>query len=84
MKLKANEDRTVFTGRCDKCNHDVTTHKGVGDFTCACGAIYNAFGQRLRDDLHTRRNPSEDDEDIGDMEGMSMMEARDIARSDNR
>jgi hypothetical protein len=72
MKLKPNEDRTVFTGRCDKCNHDVTTYKGEGDFSCACGAIFNAFGQRLRDDLYTRVNPSAYDDDIGDMEGNEM------------
>lgn len=39
---------------------------------CECGAFYNIWGQRLRDDLHTRVNPSEYDADIGDLEGDEM------------
>ena len=70
MKLKPNHDRTEYTGTCDKCNQPVVTHRGKGDFTHDCGAIYNAFGQRLRDDLYSRPNRSEWDEDCGDLEGM--------------
>jgi hypothetical protein len=56
---------TICT-RCDAPNH---RYRGQGDFTCNCGANYNCFGQRLRDNLYTRPNLSEYDDEIGDMEG---------------
>jgi uncharacterized Zn finger protein (UPF0148 family) len=60
-------------GHCDRCHSQLSRFRGQGDISCpACGANYNCFGQRLRDDLHTRRNPSEDNEDIGDLEGDEM------------
>jgi hypothetical protein len=74
MKLKPHPDGNRYTATCDHCKQTVTLWRGVagGDVTCSCGAIYNAFGQRLRDDLYTRPNPSADDENIGDMEGDEM------------
>lgn len=72
MKLIPNADRTVYTGQCDKCAKPAVTHRGVGDFTHHCGAIYNAFGQRLRDDLHSRPNRSEWDEECDDMTGYEL------------
>lgn len=48
---------------------------GYGDVTCACGAEYNSFGQRLRDDW--RNNPSVYDDKIGDLEGYELAHAGD-------
>lgn len=65
-------DRVLWTGTCEKCLKPATTYSLVGDFTHSCGAIYNAFGQRLRDDLHTRPNRSEWDDDCDDMTGYEL------------
>jgi hypothetical protein len=46
-----------------------------GDMTCECGAGYNCFGQRLRDDW--RGNPSNYNDEIGDMEGFEIQQLRD-------
>lgn len=51
------------------CGQTIDHYRGEGDVTCQCGANYNAFGQRLRDDLYSRPNRSEWDEDCGDLEG---------------
>ena len=42
---------------------------GTKDVYESNGAIYNAFGQRLRDDLFSRPNPSDCEEEWGDMSG---------------
>ncbi len=53
---------------CEKCGSEVRRYRGESDVDCPdCGASYNAFGQRLRDDW--RDNPSVYDEEIGDLEG---------------
>lgn len=70
--IDPNGDRANVEGTCDHCGRIVQRFRGQGDIDCTCGAIYNSFGQRLRDDLHTRRNPSEYDDDIGDLEGDEM------------
>lgn len=70
------DDPGTTEGACDRCGTKIQRFHGDGDLECPkCGAFYNSFGQRLRDDLRTRPNPSEYDEDIGDLEGMAMMEA---------
>jgi len=57
-------------GHCDRCGHEIRRYRGQGDLECPeCGAFYNCFGQRLRDDLRSRPNPSEYDDEIGDLEG---------------
>lgn len=65
------DDRSNTQGNCDRCGHIIFRFRGEGhDLECpGCGAFYNICGQRLRDDLHTRRNPSEYDEDIDDLTG---------------
>lgn len=56
---------------CDRCGKEVSRCRGQGDVDCRnCGACYNASGQRLRDNW--RDNPSNWDENIGDMEGYEM------------
>ena len=35
---------------CHQCGAHLDRYRGQGDQTCRCGAEYNAFGQRLRDD----------------------------------
>jgi hypothetical protein len=53
---------------CQKCGAEVRRYRGQADVDCAqCGASYNAFGQRLKDNW--RDNPSNYDSEIGDVEG---------------
>lgn len=58
--------RTRYT-TCERCGNEVDVT--YGDAQCRCGAIYNAFEQRLRDDLYSRPNPSDWDDDISDLDG---------------
>lgn len=73
MKMRpipGNDDRANVEGYCDKCGTLIMRFRGQGDLQCpTCRANYNCFGQRLRDDLHTRINLSEFDEDIDDLTG---------------
>lgn len=63
-------DHANSQGNCDRCGTLILRFRGQGDLTCrSCGANYNCSGQRLRDDLHTRINLSEYDDDIDDMTG---------------
>lgn len=55
------------------CTGTVKRWRGQSDVTCpSCGASYNAFGQRLRDDW--RRNPSWRDDDIDDLTGFELQQ----------
>lgn len=66
---------TLISFDCDRCQKEVTT-SGGHDVTCQnCDAEYNGSGQRLRDDW--RGNPSNYDDEIGDMEGYEMQHAGD-------
>lgn len=59
---------------CD-CGTEVRRYRGQSDVDCPnCGACYNASGQRLRDDW--RGNPSNYDDEIGDMEGFEIQQLR--------
>ena len=61
---------TLVSWDCDKCGKEVVT-SGGHDVDCSnCGACYNGFGQRLRSDW--RDNPSNYDDEIGDLEGYEM------------
>lgn len=80
--LKGSEMREITrhedgssSWKCQKCNEEVFRFRGQGDVSCECGAQYNAFGQRLRDDW--RGNPSNYDDEIGDMEGYEMQHSED-------
>ena len=74
----ADFDHANVQGECDACGARLFRFRGQGDIYCngtltrTCHAIYNSFGQRLRDDLNSRPNPSEYDDDIGDLEGDEM------------
>lgn len=57
----------THTWECGRCGKKVKRYRGQRDVTCACGAEYNSFGQRLRDDW--RGNSSTWDADVDDMEG---------------
>lgn len=70
--IPGDDDHANVQGNCDQCGELLFRYRGQGDISCDCGAIYNSFGQRLRDDLYTRRNPSDYDEEIGDLEGYEM------------
>lgn len=69
-------DDSTTMGHCEVCGAEIYRYRGDGnDLTCpteTCPAIYNICGQRLRDDLYTHRNPSEYDDEIGDMEGYEL------------
>lgn len=66
----------TWTKACEKCGHEVARWHGMSEVTCGrCGAEYNAFGQRLRDDW--RGNPSTWDDDVSDLEGYEMQHAGD-------
>lgn len=72
-----NFDHSATQGTCDRCGTLIHRFRGMGDMTCHdCGANYNCAGQRLRDDLHSSPNPSEYDDDIGDMEGYEIAMSR--------
>ena len=57
---------------CGKCKKPVES-LGGRDVDCSCGASYNGSGQRLRDDW--RDNPSNYDDEIGDLEGYELQHA---------
>ncbi len=63
------------TWPCQQCRRTVERWPGMYDVSCDCGAEYNAFGQRLRDNW--RANPSNWDDDIGDLEGYEIAHAGD-------
>ncbi len=62
-----DDETRTRTWECHKCGNTVTACRGH-DTTCdRCGAQYNGFGQRLRDDWQDNRSVY--DENIGDLEG---------------
>lgn len=61
--------------QCGDCGCTVVSHGGHDTDCDGCGARYNAFGQRLRDD--SRANPSNYDDEISDMDGYEMQHAYD-------
>lgn len=74
MILRESSDPDVrWAANCDGCGRSFQYWVwDRGDIQCDCGRIYNAFGQRLRDDLYSRPNPSDWDDNINDMEGYEM------------
>jgi hypothetical protein len=69
-QIPGEHDHANVQGPCDRCGTVLQRYRGQADIQCwKCGANYTCFGQRLRDDLRTRVNYSEYDEDLGDMEG---------------
>lgn len=63
----SNEPTDTWQCRVGNCTHTVKRYRGQYDVTCECGAEYNSFGQLLRSDW--RSNPSNYDDEIGDLEG---------------
>ena len=70
--------KVVKSWPCQQCKRTVVNYGGR-DESCECGAQYNAFGQRLRDDW--RDNPSNYDDNIGDLEGFEISQLRKEAAS---
>lgn len=72
IREESDDPEVRWAGKCD-CGRLVEYLVwDSGDIDCECGRIYNAFGQRLRDDLYSRPNPSERDDNIDDMTGYEM------------
>lgn len=53
-------EQPTWVKPCERCGEEVSRYRGSGDVICwaefeggDCGAIYNASGQRLRDDAPT-------------------------------
>lgn len=64
----SGENKPTWAKPCERCGTEVARWRGEGDVMCACGAWYNAFGQRLRDDW--RGNPAwNGQDDLDDLEG---------------
>ena len=63
--FKVNDD--TVEGTCEDCGELVIEMRNSRDMRCECGALYNSYGQRLRDNAYL--NPSNYDEEVGDMEG---------------
>lgn len=70
--FKMTEPEPTNTWECKRCNRTIERYRGMNDIQCQCGAWYNSFGQQLRDDW--QGNPSNYDEDIGDLEGFEMQQ----------
>jgi len=76
-------DHANSEGSCDRCGTLILRFRGQGDLQCHnCGANYNCFGQRLRDDLRTRIKESEYDDDIDDLTGDELSYLRQEAYDD--
>lgn len=74
-KRESDDPDFRWSGKCERCNATVECYRWDNDVECRkCGAQYNAFGQRLRDNW--RNNPSNYDDDIGDMEGYEIAQLR--------
>lgn len=71
MKMtKDRHDPDLSSGSCDRCGNTLIRYRGDSEIRCYnCNAIYNACGQRLRDDLHSRPNRSAYDDDVDDLTG---------------
>ena len=68
-------DEPTWVKECD-CGTNIERYRGESEVSCPkCHAEYNASGQRLRDDW--RGNPSNYDDEIGDMEGYEIQHAGD-------
>lgn len=67
-------EKPTWTKPCEKCGQQVERWRGQGDVMCSCGAWYNAFGQRLRDDW--LGNPAWGDEglELNDLEGFELQQ----------
>lgn len=59
--------------KCD-CGKEVRSYRGQANVDChKCGNCFNTFGQKLR--RNWRGNPSNYNDDIGDMEGYEIQHA---------
>lgn len=69
------DERPTLIIECE-CGTKVERYRGESEVVCpTCDAEYNASGQRLREDW--RGNPSNYDDEIGDMEGYEIQHAND-------
>ncbi len=59
---------------CTRCNRHLNRYRGMGDTSCRCGANYNAFGQRLRDNWQD--NPAWAEDEIDDLQGFELAALR--------
>ncbi len=69
-----DNDRPTRWWHCQVCDAHLDRWRGQGDQTCDCGAEYNTFGQRLRDDW--RENPAWRDGNVDDLTGYEISQLR--------
>lgn len=69
-----DENQPTNTWTCD-CGQPMARYQGQTDQDCpSCGQWFNASGQHLRNDW--MNNPSVWDDEIDDLEGFEMSQAR--------
>lgn len=73
-EFNSSLNRPTRWWHCGDCDAHLERYRGSSDVSCDCGAEYNAFGQRLRDDW--RSNPSNYDYEIGDLDGYEYSQIR--------
>ncbi len=79
--MMSTDEQPTWVKPCEKCGREIARWRGQGDISCTCGAWYNAFGQRLRDDWMGNPAWGEDNvEEIDDLEGF---ERQQLARELN-
>lgn len=76
-----NGDLPSWTKPCQRCGTEVARWWGQGDVSCpACGAWYNAGGQRLRDDW--TGNPAWDQDNLQELDDLEGFERQQLAQED--
>lgn len=74
--LALDAEQPTWYKPCSDCHAMIERWHGEEHVTCDnCGALYNAFGNRLRDDALS--NPSMYDDNISDLDGYEMQHADD-------
>lgn len=69
MAVTTRHEDGTRTWKCH-CGAEVESFGGYDTYCERCGQDYNGFGQALRADWHL--NPSNYDDEIGDLEGYEM------------
>lgn len=74
------QEKPTRSWTCEVCHQTLHRYRGQNDILCSCGAWYNLFGQRLRNDWMD--NPSNYDDEISDLDGYEIAALRRELASD--